>query len=173
MGCKVGLGVDSSAICSGDIFYTMRIMLHTKRARDNTEVYERGKIPKKLAASVDEVIYVTALGGAEAIHREKELGSVEAGKLADITLMSTDGPSMVASLGLAAVIVLHATPAEVETVIVNGEIVKKDGKLTRINWGELKKELLENRLEWRRCINTLIGHKHRRGSRLVVSLAQS
>jgi len=147
MGCKVGLGVDSSAICSGDMFYTMRIMLQTQRARDNAEIYAKGKIPKKLSAMVEEVIHMATLGGAEAIHKEKELGSIEVGKLADIILISTDGPSMIANVDLASAMVLHATPADVETVIVNGEVVKKEGKLTRINWDEVKKELVQNRLE--------------------------
>ena len=147
LGCKVGLGVDSSANCSGDMFYTMRIALQTQRAKDNATLADRGKIPLKLHALVDEAIYMATLGGAEAIHREKEIGSLEVGKLADLILIDTDGPCMIGSLDLAAAMVMHATTADVGTVIVNGEIVKRDGVLQSVNWNELKKELAQNRLE--------------------------
>lgn len=147
MGCKTGLGVDSSAICSGDMFYTMRLLLQTQRARDNAEIATRGKIPLKLSALVDEVIFMATLGGAEAVHRESEIGSLEVGKLADVIVIDGDGPSMVGSIDLAAAMVMHATPADVEIVIVNGEIVKRNGVLQRVNWNELKKEFVKNRLE--------------------------
>jgi cytosine/adenosine deaminase-related metal-dependent hydrolase len=147
MGVKTGLGVDSSAICSGDMFYAMRLLLQTQRARDNAELAQRGKIPFKLSAMVDEAIYMATLGGAEAVNRDHEIGSLEIGKLADLLIISVDSPMMVGSVDLAAAMVMHATPADVETVIVNGEIVKKDGKLQRVNWNVLKKKLAENRAE--------------------------
>jgi cytosine/adenosine deaminase-related metal-dependent hydrolase len=147
MGVKTGLGVDSSAICSGDMFYTMRLLLQTQRARDNAELAQRGKIPLKLSAMVDQAIFMATLGGAEAVHRDHEIGSLEVGKLADLLIISMDSPMMVGSVDLAAAMVMHATPADVETVIVNGEIVKKNGVLQRVNWGVLKKELATNRTE--------------------------
>ena len=53
---------------------------------------------------------------------------------------------MVASMDLAAAMVMHAAFAAVETVIVNGEIVKKEGVLKRVNWNELNKKFVKNRL---------------------------
>ncbi|KAE8442526.1 hypothetical protein EG329_003241 [Mollisiaceae sp. DMI_Dod_QoI] len=143
-GCKTGLGVDSSAICSGDLFSAMRICLQMQRARDNHELASRDKIPKRLQATVDQVLYMATLGGAEAIHRESEIGSIEVGKRADIVLISTDSPCMVASGNPAAALVLHASPSDVESVIINGELVKENGKLVRVDWPSLKRELEEN-----------------------------
>jgi cytosine/adenosine deaminase-related metal-dependent hydrolase len=146
-GCKTGLGVDSSAICSGDLFYAMRICLQTQRARDNEELASRGKIPRRLQATVDEVLYMATLGGAEAMHKESEIGSIEVGKRADIILIRTDSPCMVASSDLAAAIVMHGSPSDVDTVFVNGEIVKRLGKLLKVDWERLKGQLIENREE--------------------------
>jgi cytosine/adenosine deaminase-related metal-dependent hydrolase len=67
--------------------------------------------------------------------------------LADLLIISMDSPLMVGSVDLAAAMVMHATPADVETVIVNGEIVKKNGVLQRVDWDVLKKELATNRAE--------------------------
>lgn len=146
-GCKTGLGVDSSAICSGDMFSAMRICLQTQRALDNHELALRGKLLKRLRATVDQVLYMATLGGAEAIHMGSEIGSIEVGKRADVVVISTDSPCMVASSNLAAALVLHASPSDVETVIVNGEIVKDNGKLLRVDWSELQKELVSNAKE--------------------------
>jgi cytosine/adenosine deaminase-related metal-dependent hydrolase len=146
-GCKTGLGVDSSAICSGDMFAAMRICLQTQRARDNHDLAVRNKIPKRLQATVDQALYMATLGGAEAIHMESEIGSIEVGKKADVTIISTDSPCMVAASNPAAALVLHASPADIESVIVNGEVVKENGKLLKVDWSILKHELLENKKE--------------------------
>jgi cytosine/adenosine deaminase-related metal-dependent hydrolase len=146
-GCKTGLGVDSSAICSGDLFSAMRICLQTQRARDNHELASRNKIPKRLQATVDQVLYMATLGGAEAIHMDSDIGSIEVGKRADIVVISTDSPCMVAASNPAAALVLHASPSDVESVIVNGEIVKENGKLLKVDWSNLKHELVENMKE--------------------------
>jgi cytosine/adenosine deaminase-related metal-dependent hydrolase len=146
-GCKTGLGVDSSAICSGDLFAAMRICLQTQRARDNHELASRNKIPKRLRATVDQVLYMATLGGAEAIHLDSEIGSIEVGKRADIVVISTDSPCMVAASDPAAALVLHASPSDVESVIVNGEMVKENGKLLKVDWPKLKHELVENMKE--------------------------
>ena len=146
-GCKTGLGVDSSAICSGDLFSAMRICLQMQRARDNHELASRNKIPKQLQATVDQVLYMATLGGAEAIHRDSEIGSIEVGKRADIVVISTDSPCMVAASDPAAALVLHASPSDVESVIVNGEMVKENGKLLKVDWPKLKHELVENMKE--------------------------
>jgi cytosine/adenosine deaminase-related metal-dependent hydrolase len=150
-GCKTGLGVDSSAICSGDLFSAMRICLQTQRARDNHELASRNKIPKRLQATVDQVLYMATLGGAEAIHLDSEIGSIEVGKRADIVVISTDSPCMVAASDPAASLVLHASPSDVEFVIVNGEIVKENGKLLKVDWLNLKQELVENMKELEAC----------------------
>jgi cytosine/adenosine deaminase-related metal-dependent hydrolase len=143
-GCKTGLGVDSSAICSGDMFAAMRICLQMQRARDNHSLATRNKIPKRLQATVDQALYMATLGGAEAIHMESKIGSIEVGKKADIVIISTDSPCMVAASNPAAALVLHASPSDVESVIINGEMVKENGKLLKVDWSTLKSELLES-----------------------------
>jgi cytosine/adenosine deaminase-related metal-dependent hydrolase len=97
---------------------------------------------------VDEVVYLATLGGAEAVYRESEIGSLEMGKLADVIIINTFGTSyMIASADLVAAIVMHATPSNVKTVIVDGEIAKRDRVLPRVNWDESKEEFVRNRIE--------------------------
>lgn len=143
--CRVGLGIDSPAICSGDPFFTMRIVLQEKRVRENTTYHVRGKIPNIVPARTDEVLYMATLGGAECLHMEKEIGSLEIGKLADIVLIRTDSPSMVGSVDYGAALVTHCMASDVDSVMVNGEWVKRKGQLTKVDWNTLKVKLQNNR----------------------------
>ena len=73
-----------------------------------------------------------------------EIGSIEAGKRADIIIINTSSPYMVTDSDPAAALVLHACPADVETVFVNGEVVKENGKLLKVDWPRLKHQLLQS-----------------------------
>ena len=39
---------------------------------------------------------------------------------------------------------MHASPSDVECVIVNGEVVREDRKLLKVEWEKLREELGEN-----------------------------
>jgi cytosine/adenosine deaminase-related metal-dependent hydrolase len=143
--CRAGLGVDSPAICSGDPFFTMRLALQEKRVRENAKYHACGKLPDLVPAKTDQVLYMATLGGAAAIHMESEIGSLEAGKFADIVLIRTDTPSMVSVVDYSAALVTHCMASDVSSVMINGEWVKRDGRLLRVNWDELKGHLKENR----------------------------
>jgi cytosine/adenosine deaminase-related metal-dependent hydrolase len=143
--CRVGLGVDSAAICSGDLFVTMRLALQEKRVRENAAYHARGKLPNVVPAQTDEVLYMATLGGAECVHMEKEIGSLEVGKLADIVLIRTDTLSMIGSVDFGAALVTHCLPSDVDSVMINGEWVKRKGQLTKVDWATFKAELQKNR----------------------------
>jgi cytosine/adenosine deaminase-related metal-dependent hydrolase len=129
------------------MFYAMRLALQEQRARDNAEYHQRGKLPNTVNAKVDQVLYMATLGGAKAIHREKDIGSLEPGKYADLILIRTDSPSMIASTDYGAAMVMHANPSDVEMVMINGEIVKQSGKLLKLDWDNFKVQLMKNREE--------------------------
>ena len=76
---------------------------------------------------MDQAIYYMATQGAEAAHRDKEIVNLEFRELGELIVVSVESPLMVGSLNLDAAVVMLATPANVETVIVNGEIVKMEG----------------------------------------------
>ncbi|KIW81884.1 hypothetical protein Z517_04910 [Fonsecaea pedrosoi CBS 271.37] len=144
-GCRIGLGIDSPAICSGDPFFAMRLALQQERMRANAAFHARGKLPDLIPARTDDVLYMATLGGAAAMHMEDKIGSLEVGKCADMVLVRTDSPSMAGSVDFSAALVTHAAAADVDTVMVNGEIVKRAGKLVKVDWDDLKVKLAANR----------------------------
>lgn len=60
--CRVGLGVNSPAICSKDLFFTMPLALQEKWVRKNAGCHARGKLPNTVPALTDEILYMTIMG---------------------------------------------------------------------------------------------------------------
>ena len=62
-------------------------------------------------------------------HAADRIGSIEPGKLADIVLYDADSINLAGCTDPFKGIVIHATAQDVDLVMVNGTIVKKDGRL--------------------------------------------
>lgn len=75
------------------------------------------------------VVEMATMGGARAIHREDELGSLERGKLADIVIVETNSTNMQPMFDPYSVLVYSANASNVDTVIVNGKVVVSDKTL--------------------------------------------
>jgi 5-methylthioadenosine/S-adenosylhomocysteine deaminase len=75
------------------------------------------------------VLRFATLGGAEALGLGSVCGSIEVGKVADVLVLRGDGLHMAPMNDLVATVVLHAGPADVDTVLVGGEVVKQGGVL--------------------------------------------
>lgn len=86
---------------------------------------------------------LATLGGAEAINMSHLIGTVEVGKKADLVIFDTTSANLAGISNPFQGVVFHASNADVETVLVDGEVVKRDGKLTKVQWGPVAKELRE------------------------------
>jgi 5-methylthioadenosine/S-adenosylhomocysteine deaminase len=86
-------------------------------------------MPQELALGVRDVLRFATLGGAEALGLGSVTGSLEPGKAADLILLRTDRLHMAPLNDPVAAVVLHAGPADIDTVLVGGEIVKQGGGL--------------------------------------------
>lgn len=75
------------------------------------------------------VVEMATMGGARAIHRQDELGSLEPGKLADVVVVETTSTNMQPMFDPYSVLVYSANAANVDTVVVNGEIVVSGKRL--------------------------------------------
>ncbi|TFK45877.1 Metallo-dependent hydrolase [Heliocybe sulcata] len=140
-GVKVGLGIDCASIVSTEMFPAMHFALQWERGRIHEALSSRGKGIAYNNLPAASAFRLATLGGAEAAHVSSKLGSLEVGKLADIVIYDADSINLAGCRDPFRGIALHATGADVETVIVNGEIVKRDGKLVRKQWKEVAKQL--------------------------------
>ena len=71
--------------------------------------------------------------GALTVGAQAEIGSIEVGKKADITLLDLNQPAMRPILRLTSNIVNYAHPGIVQSVIVDGEFVMRDRKVLTID----------------------------------------
>jgi 5-methylthioadenosine/S-adenosylhomocysteine deaminase len=64
---------------------------------------------------------------------EKEIGSLEVGKKADFVILNLDAPNAVPMFDVYSQIVYALKGSEVETVVVGGKTLLKDGKLLTVD----------------------------------------
>jgi 5-methylthioadenosine/S-adenosylhomocysteine deaminase len=128
-GVAVGLGTDGPAGSNNDLDLMEEIDLAAKLA----------KITKMdpLAMSARAVVEMATIDGARALHMEKEIGSLEAGKKADIILISLDEPNALPMYEVYAQIAYALKATDVQNVIIGGRAVMRDRKLLTLNEEEI------------------------------------
>lgn len=129
-GVNIALGCDITANNSADMFNQMRLALQCERARMMAAQPGRAF---RTGTPVDcaRALHWATMGGAEACGLEQDIGSLTPGKKADIVLLQTHDISLAGwdRTNPAATIVLQSGVHNVDTVIVDGAIVKRQGKL--------------------------------------------
>jgi 8-oxoguanine deaminase len=122
-GVPVGLGVDGSASNdSSDMVGELRSALYVHRVHGDLK-----------ATSAPQVLRVATRGGAAVLGRD-DIGQLAPGKMADLAIFDLTGLPYAGSLSdpLAALLFCGASHIA-RHVLVNGEVVVADGRLTRID----------------------------------------
>ena len=123
---RLGLGIDGPALAgSADLFANMRLLALT----------ESGAAKKETAVAPRRILELATLEAARSIGMDDEIGSIAPGKRADLILLDTGALNMAQSGDddPLALIVYSATPANVDTVIVDGVVRKRGGHLVDVD----------------------------------------
>jgi cytosine/adenosine deaminase-related metal-dependent hydrolase len=95
-----------------------------------------------------ELVYMATMGGARSLDMEDKIGSLEAGKKADIIIVDVHAPNMQPNYDAYATLAFAAYPENVRTTIVNGQVVVDDRVLQKVDidshmqeWGALTKRV--------------------------------
>ncbi|MGQ3413686.1 amidohydrolase family protein [Natrinema sp. LN54] len=123
------VGVDIVSNVSGDLFTQTRMALQVQRALDNQPTVERNEQIETVSLPAKRALELATIDGARALGLEDEIGSLTPGKRADITLIRTDDINTSPVHDPVETVVFQAGVANVDTVLVDGEIVKRDGDL--------------------------------------------
>ncbi|HWQ36093.1 MAG TPA: 5'-deoxyadenosine deaminase [Blastocatellia bacterium] len=126
-GISVSLGADG-APCNNrlDMFTEMRTAALLQKVR-------RG--PQSLPALT--ALRMATIHGARALGLEHEIGSIEAGKRADLQLLNLSHLHTTPQPDPVSTIVYAAQTSDVETVIIDGQIVMREGKLITLDEEEV------------------------------------
>jgi 5-methylthioadenosine/S-adenosylhomocysteine deaminase len=123
-GVPVGLGTDSTVSNNTlNMWEEMKVAVLMQRATSHSAREVTAK--DALAMATREAAVVVGLGD--------ELGSLEAGKRADLQLVALDHPRGLTPARVRSDLVWATRPEQVRTVIVNGETVFADGRLTKVD----------------------------------------
>jgi 5-methylthioadenosine/S-adenosylhomocysteine deaminase len=93
-----------------------------------------------MALLPEAVLRMNYEGGARAIRQDGRLGSLEPGKLADITVVNLKRPHIAPVHSAASALVYNANGNDVDLVIIDGRLVLRDGKMVDIDEDKLVEE---------------------------------
>jgi 5-methylthioadenosine/S-adenosylhomocysteine deaminase len=124
-GIAVGLGTDGPAGSNNDLDLMEEMDLAAKLQKITK------MDPRALGAQA--AVEMGNIEGARALHMEKEIGSLEVRKKADIIIISLDEPNAVPMYDVYAQLAYALKSRDIETVIIGGKVVMRDKKLLTIN----------------------------------------
>lgn len=139
MGITVSIGADGTP-CNNrlDQFMEMREAGLMQKIRLGAE-----------ALPATDVVRMATEGGAKTLGWEKEMGTLEVGKRANMILVNQDSVHTIPSTNPATNIVYSNVASDVLMTIVNGEILYEDGQLTTIDEDKLKDDV---RRQWKKLV---------------------
>ncbi len=123
-GITVGLGTDGAASNNDlDMFEAMRFaaLLHKVKTGD----------PQSVPASA--ALEMATINGARALGLEKTIGSIEAGKRADLVIVSTANARLTPLYDPVSHLVYAVHGDDVRTVLVNGRVLMRDRKMLTLD----------------------------------------
>jgi cytosine/adenosine deaminase-related metal-dependent hydrolase len=106
-------------------------------------VHRLGETDGRRWTTAADAFRMATLGGARAIGLEREVGSIEPGKKADLVLLDADAPSFVPLNDPVMQLVYGETGSAVSTVLVNGDVVLDGGRPTRLDLDALVAEAVD------------------------------
>jgi 5-methylthioadenosine/S-adenosylhomocysteine deaminase len=136
-GVVLSFSVDGNSIAPVNMFESMRTVWRYG-------VPWKGSRSEGLAAlTLTDVLRMATLGGAEACGWDKICGSITPGKRADIILVRTGDLNMTPFFEIEAGVVKNATPANVDTVLIDGRVMKRGGKIVGLDVERIKRNASE------------------------------
>ncbi len=129
-GITVSLGADGAA-CNNhlDMFEEMRLAALLQAVHSG---------PGTLTAR--DALSMATRGGARTLGLEDEIGSIEAGKRADLIVVDRDRPHLTPGPDPYSTLVYSARATDVRTTIVDGEVLVEDGAPVRVDHAQIVAE---------------------------------
>jgi 5-methylthioadenosine/S-adenosylhomocysteine deaminase len=115
-------------------------------SNNNLDMFEEMDLAPKLqkvarmdsrALPAEQVVALATITGARALHMEKQIGSLEPGKKADLILVDTSAPHATPMYNVYSQLVYALRASDVRTVVIAGKIVMEDRQMQTLNEPEI------------------------------------
>jgi cytosine/adenosine deaminase-related metal-dependent hydrolase len=127
-GVTVGLSVDTPALSgSADMFAIMKAIQNI----------ENGRALDEFKVTARRVLELATIDGARSMGIGDVVGSLTPGTRADLIMVDTRAVNLAVMTEPAHMLVEAAQPANVDTVIIDGRIVKRGGRLANVEVGDV------------------------------------
>lgn len=128
-GLRPSLSIDVVTTVPGDMFTQIRAAFAAERARVNADCWQANLPVPKTMLTARRMLEIATLNGAHVVGVEDRTGSLTPGKRADIVALDATALNMAPVHDATAAVTLCADVSNVETVIVDGVVRKRDGRL--------------------------------------------
>ena len=123
-GIRVGLSVDTTALTgNADMFAIMKL----------TQGLINATAHQEFACTARQALALGTLEGARSLGLDGVTGSLTPGKRADVILVATGHPNLGVLTDPAGLLVTAAQPGNVDTVLADGQVLKRGGSLVRLD----------------------------------------
>ena len=137
-GIKVALGTDGAASNNNlNMFKEMSMASIVNKAVDNDP----------MSVTALEALNMATINGAYALDLEKEIGSLEIGKKADIIILDMDKPHLCPRNNIYSTLAYSVYGSDVDTVIVDGNILMERKEFKTIDIEKVKYMVKENSMD--------------------------
>lgn len=129
-GVSVSIGADGAACNNNlDAFWELRLASLLQKVKNGPQ-----------ALGTQEAFRMATLGGAEALGMEREIGSIEEGKRADLVILDLSRAHFLSPDDIYSTLVYSAQASDVEMVLVGGRVIFQGGKVLTIEEDDVFRE---------------------------------
>lgn len=128
-GLRPSLSIDVVTTVPGDMFTQMRAAFGAERARVNADCWKANMPVPETMLTARQTLEFATLNGAHVAGVEDRTGSLTPGKRADVVAIDATALNVAPVHDAAAAVTLSADVSNVDTVIADGVIRKRDGRL--------------------------------------------
>jgi cytosine/adenosine deaminase-related metal-dependent hydrolase len=128
-GLRPSLSIDVVTTVPGDMFTQMRFLFAQDRLQAHEAAFAAGNDEEPALLTSREVLEFATIEGARVCGIEDRTGSLTPGKQADVVVLRCDHTNTYPVIDPVSTVVLQADTRNVDTVLVAGEVLKRDGRL--------------------------------------------
>jgi 5-methylthioadenosine/S-adenosylhomocysteine deaminase len=128
-GLRPSLSIDVVTTAPGDMFTQMRAAFACERARVNEIAWAANTEVPETMLTARQMLEMATINGAHVVGLEDRTGSLTPGKKADVVVIDAHALNVAPVIDPVAAVTLSADVSNVDTVIIDGKVRKRDGKL--------------------------------------------